>query len=104
MEVLQGVALAAASLSVGYALGASFARPVGVKSSHPTTKSEQHKAQVTPPKEKEDDSEEEEDVADGDLTQVKPGMFEECKLVRVTGGCLGVARFDWERTGSGGTH
>ncbi|KAH8100537.1 peptidyl-tRNA hydrolase PTH2-domain-containing protein [Cristinia sonorae] len=77
-QIAQGVALVAVSLSVGYALGASSFRTT---SASPPPKQPEPPTEET--EEEESGSEDEEDVADGDLTQVKPGMFEECKLVLV---------------------
>ncbi|KAI0724325.1 peptidyl-tRNA hydrolase PTH2-domain-containing protein [Cerioporus squamosus] len=66
-----------ASLSAGYALGAwsSHAKPVEPKAppAKPDPSIEAHE---------ESDSDEEE-VADGDLSAVKPGLFEPCKLALV---------------------
>ena len=68
-----------ASLSAGYALGAwsSHAKSPEPKAPAAAKPDASTKAQD------ESDSDEEE-VADGDLSAVKPGVFENCKLVRDT--------------------
>ena len=76
-----------ASLSVGHALGAS--RSVGYAlGAWSTGTKNKGTNEAPPPKPKaaadsqEDSDSEEEDVADGDLSAVKPGLLEPCKLVR----------------------
>lgn len=71
----------AVSLSVGWALGARFSnssrkpKPIAEKLQPP-------EASAPPGEETESESEDEDDVADGDLSNVKAQMFEQCKLVR----------------------
>ncbi|PCH33427.1 peptidyl-tRNA hydrolase II [Wolfiporia cocos MD-104 SS10] len=76
-QIATAVALVATSLSVGYALGA---RSAAAKSS-----SKPGSADVPAQKRADEDeeSDDEGDVADGDLSSVKPGFMEECKLVLV---------------------
>ena len=66
------------SLAVGYALGA--------RSASSSTKQETSfikKDTGIQPQDEDSSSEmEEEDLADGDLSAVKPGFFEPCKMVR----------------------
>ncbi|RDX56103.1 PTH2-domain-containing protein [Lentinus brumalis] len=67
-----------ASLSAGYALGAwsSHLKPLEPKASPP--------AKPEPSTEAQDESDsDEEEAADGDLSAVKPGLFEPCKLALV---------------------
>lgn len=71
----------AASLGVGYVLGASSSH------SHASKPSSEPSKQAKPLVEEANDEDsgwedEEDDAADGDLSNVKPRLFEECKLVR----------------------
>ncbi|TFY69044.1 hypothetical protein EVJ58_g642 [Rhodofomes roseus] len=77
----QTVALAATSLGVGYALGVQSASKSSAASPPPVDK---------PPTPAEEDSDEEGEVADGDLSAVKPGFVEPCKLVLVVRTDLGM--------------
>ncbi|TCD70056.1 hypothetical protein EIP91_005037 [Steccherinum ochraceum] len=85
-QIVQTVAVVAASLTIGYAFG---------KRTSQTSLPKEPKTNVEPPastkppaeapvEEEEEDSEDEtEDEGDGDLSAVKPGMFDQCKLVLV---------------------
>lgn len=78
VSVVTAVALVATSLGVGYAIGVNSAKSASAKSgSKPDTAAP---ALNDPPVE--EDSEDEGDVADGDLSAIKPGFTEPCKLVR----------------------
>lgn len=84
LTVITGAALVATSLGLGYAWGVKTAS--GSKSS--TKRREESKtAEVATPKvlqdENSDSEMEEEDLADGDLSSVKPGFLEPCKMVRL---------------------
>ncbi|KAH9947656.1 peptidyl-tRNA hydrolase PTH2-domain-containing protein [Amylocystis lapponica] len=75
-QIFTALALVATSLSVGYALGARSAVAVSPdKSTSPPVAGSQE------PTESDADSDGEEEVADGDLSAVKPGFMEPCKLV-----------------------
>ncbi|PSR71307.1 hypothetical protein PHLCEN_2v12821 [Hermanssonia centrifuga] len=80
-QIITAAALIAASLGVGYAFGLKSA-----PTPHPPKPEVSPKIppqQEIPPhtNDSESDSEEEDDVADGDLSAVKPGFLEPCKLV-----------------------
>ena len=66
-------------MGVGYALGTRSLRLSQSKANN--TEAPKEHAKKTD-EEEDNDSEDEEAVADGDLSAVKPGFFEECKLVR----------------------
>ncbi|GBE78132.1 peptidyl-tRNA hydrolase PTH2-domain-containing protein [Sparassis latifolia] len=89
--VLTTIAFIATWLSIGYAIGAKTASSAPLKKS-----GGQLPAPPTPaPKNTEDvedeaDSEGEEEVADGDLSAVKPGFLEPCKLVLIVRTDLGM--------------
>ncbi|KAL4243181.1 peptidyl-tRNA hydrolase [Abortiporus biennis] len=78
------VALVVASLSVGYALG------VQSKKSEVGHEKKLDKPLPEPPTPEEDESDEEEEAADGDLSSIKPGYLEQCKLVLVVRSDLGM--------------
>ncbi|OCH96582.1 PTH2-domain-containing protein [Obba rivulosa] len=89
-EIITATALVATSLGIGYAIGVNSASsrhtgPVQPPSSQGTTASTS-KAAV----EDVDSEEEEEAAADGDLSAVKPGFMEQCKLVLVVRTDLGM--------------
>ncbi|KAI0768512.1 peptidyl-tRNA hydrolase PTH2-domain-containing protein [Trametes elegans] len=77
-----------ASLSAGYALGAWKSHEKSV----PPTSTSAGTVEKKPAEEPQEDSEsEEEDLADGDLSAVKPGFLEPCKLVLVVRTDLGMS-------------
>jgi len=74
--VFLGGALVAASLSIGYRLGTQ-----SINSPPPLTPDSESDVEV---QEAEEDSEDEgEEIADGDLSTIKAGFMEQCKLVLV---------------------
>lgn len=79
-QVAQIVALVAASLSVGYALGARQLSATQIKAAESSTPAKAPTAEAKQT-EGDDEDDEDDDEADGDLSAVRPGMFEECKLV-----------------------
>ncbi|GJE87793.1 peptidyl-tRNA hydrolase 2 [Phanerochaete sordida] len=83
-QLLTGAALVATSLGLGYAWGVKAAS--GPKSPSKRRRESKPAEAATPPsaEDEESDSEmEEEDLADGDLSSVKPGSREPCKMVLV---------------------
>ncbi|TFY72620.1 hypothetical protein EVG20_g362 [Dentipellis fragilis] len=80
--VLFGICVAVASAGVGYALGLrQYANPRDVPPGAPTgTTESQPESEI---EEDEEGSEDEEDLADGDLSAIKAGMLQHCKLVLV---------------------
>ena len=66
------------SLSLGYALGVQSSR-ANAKATSNKPKSKKPES----PKDTQQSDSEEEDVADGDLSAVKPGFMEPCKMVRI---------------------
>ncbi|EKM60874.1 uncharacterized protein PHACADRAFT_247082, partial [Phanerochaete carnosa HHB-10118-sp] len=83
-HILTGAALVATSLGLGYAWGVKVAS--GSKSSSKRHAGSNLGDPATPQtiQDEEIDSEmEEEDLADGDLSSVKPGLLEPCKMVLV---------------------
>lgn len=81
IPVAQLVALVAASLGVGYTLGARSLPSGQVKTVPPQTEKTPEKPPLVESSEPEDEDSDEE-AADGDLANIKAGLFEECKLVR----------------------
>lgn len=63
----------AASFGLGYAVGKAHPDAVRVP--------EEPAPKITEEEEESDSGSESEDTADGDLSAVKPGLFEQCKLV-----------------------
>ncbi|KAI0936069.1 hypothetical protein AcV5_004303 [Taiwanofungus camphoratus] len=74
-QIITAVALVATSLSVGYAVGVKSAASAPARSLDSRNKPVPQNADV------EVESDEEEEEADGDLSAVKPGFMEQCKLV-----------------------
>ncbi|KZT74840.1 PTH2-domain-containing protein [Daedalea quercina L-15889] len=81
-HIARAVALIAASLGIGYALGVNTA----TKSSATSLPADK----PLPPAPAEENSDDEGDVADGDLSAVKPSFLEPCKLVLVVRTDLGM--------------
>ncbi|CCM02190.1 uncharacterized protein FIBRA_04269 [Fibroporia radiculosa] len=84
-QIITIVVLVATSLGVGYAIGAKSASNVASQNSPAPPP-----LVISAPPPAEDDSDHEEDVADGDLSSVKPGFLEPCKLVLVVRTDLGM--------------
>ncbi|KAH0838577.1 peptidyl-tRNA hydrolase 2 [Lanmaoa asiatica] len=77
MKVLSYVISACLSLGLGFYLGAHFgAKDAPLPSPPPQSKAERER-------EPEESDNEDEELADGDLSSVKPRMLEQCKLVLV---------------------
>ncbi|KAI0936067.1 hypothetical protein AcV5_004303 [Taiwanofungus camphoratus] len=83
-QIITAVALVATSLSVGYAVGVKSAASAPARSLDSRNKPVPQNADV------EVESDEEEEEADGDLSAVKPGFMEQCKLVLVVRTDLGM--------------
>jgi len=83
-QIVTAIALVATSLGVGYTLGVNSAS--NLKSSAPSPLPAD-----SPPTSAEGDSDDEGDAADGDLSAVKPGFLEPCKLVLVVRTDLGMS-------------
>ncbi|KAI0932486.1 hypothetical protein AcW2_001103 [Taiwanofungus camphoratus] len=83
-QIITAVALVATSLSVGYAVGVKSAASAPARSLDSRNKPVPRNADV------EVESDEEEEEADGDLSAVKPGFMEQCKLVLVVRTDLGM--------------
>lgn len=83
--VVQAVAVVAASLTIGYAFGTRTSQTSPAKGSETKAEpavSNKPPAEAPVEEEEEESEEESEDEGDGDLSAVKPGMFDQCKLVR----------------------
>lgn len=76
-KVLSYATTVCLSLTVGFYLGARFC----TKDVPSATPSPQPKAEPEPSPKESSDDDEVEDLADGDLSSVKPLMMEQCKLV-----------------------
>ncbi|KAI0343918.1 PTH2-domain-containing protein [Trametopsis cervina] len=79
-QLLTAAALVATSLGVGYAIGVNSRQ---ASSPQATDNAQTTLTSQAPVEESEESDSEEEDVADGDLSAVKPGFMEPCKLVLV---------------------
>ncbi|KIP11487.1 hypothetical protein PHLGIDRAFT_124884 [Phlebiopsis gigantea 11061_1 CR5-6] len=83
-QIITAAALVASSLAIGYAIGVKSATSLSPEtSSQAKTPASEDASNVEPQDEGSDSEVEEEDLADGDLSAVKPGYFEQCKLVLV---------------------
>lgn len=82
--MLIGSALVATSLSVGYYFGAqsrSFIPRSSAEQRGETKTDEDVEVQEAESESEDDEEEEEEDITDGDLSAIKAGFMQPCKLV-----------------------
>ena len=92
MDIGVVAAVALVALSIGYAFGARSATS-RLHAEQSKSKSTGQDEQRNPPNDVKNDEESDNDegeVADGDLSSIKAGLLEPCKLVRLTFSCWNV--------------